>query len=279
MSRPRPNPLTDAAKSPPRPQPHVTVFTITYNQRDKALRLIDDLAAQTYPATRFELVVLDDGGADHTTEAVQQAAAEVGYQITALRLQHEADYMSARRWNQCIAAASAESTVFIQVDDVRVRPDFLTQHVKWHMGPEWIVVTGAKFEGETLTWDVATCRRTHLAGPDGGARTFTAWTAVWGASLSYPRALVDAIWKEPHDRPFDERMVGWGFHEVEFACRAARAGAVLVYDRAAGVFHQNHSLRNDVGRGIDHARAIQAAVDRNARYVRDKHRLADLPRW
>jgi hypothetical protein len=50
-------------------------------------------------------------------------------------------------------------------------------------------VTGAKFEGDRETWDPASCRRARLAGADGSARELTAWTAVWGASLSYPRAL------------------------------------------------------------------------------------------
>jgi glycosyltransferase involved in cell wall biosynthesis len=261
------------------PSPQVTVFTITYNQREKVVRLVGDLAVQTYPATQFEFVVLDDGGTDGTTKAVQKAASAVPYPVIVLRSQHEADYLNAKRWNQCIAAASAATTVLIQVDDVRLRPDFIAQHVKWHHGPELTVVAGAKFEGEVLTWDLDACRRARLAGTDGGARAFTAWTAVWGASLSYPRALVDAVWEDPYDRPFDERMVGWGFHEVEFGCRAAREGARLVYDPAAGAFHQHHAPRHERGRGIDHARAVAATSTRNARYVRDKHRLAALPRW
>jgi hypothetical protein len=35
-----------------------------------------------------------------------------------------------------------------------------------------------------------------------------------GASLSYPRALVAAFWREPFERLFDERMTGWGFQEI-----------------------------------------------------------------
>ena len=69
-------------------------------------------------------------------------------------------------------------------------------------------MTGAKFEGDRETWDPASCRRARLAGADGSARELTAWTAVWGASLSYPRALVAALWREPFERPFDERMTG-----------------------------------------------------------------------
>ena len=107
----------------------------------------------------------------------------------------------------------------------------------------------------------------------------TAWTAVWGASLSYPRALVAALWREPFERPFDERMTGWGFHEIEFAYRAVRAGARVVYDPAAGVFHQHHTPRNDRGRGIGHGRHKALDGARNEEYVLSKHGLTALPRW
>ena len=183
-----------------------------------------------------------------------------------------------QRWNECIAAA-APSEVLIQVDDVRVRPSFVERHVGWHESSGLTLVTGAKFEGENEMWDLATCRRAHLAGVDGSARETTAWTAVWGASMSYPRTLVQAVWREPFDRPFDERMTGWGFHEVEFAYRAVQAGARVIYDPGVGVFHQNHSSRNDLGRGLDHDRQQALGAERNRAYVRSKHRLPALPRW
>jgi len=105
------------------------------------------------------------------------------------------------------------------------------------------------------------------------------WTAVWGASLSYPRALVERLRAEPHELPYDELMTGWGFHEVEFAYRAVRAGATLVYDPAVGVFHRRHGMIADRGRRIDHARSRDRDGHRNAEYVRTKHRLEALPRW
>lgn len=256
----------------------VTVFTITYRQRDKVLQLIEDLARQDYPADRFEVVVLVDDGKDGTFNAVQSASASAPYTLKSLLREHEADYMNAKRWNECIAAADPSSEVFIQVDDVRVRPDFLRQHLKWHQLADTIV-TGAKFEGDEPTWDLAACRRSHLAGPEGEARPVSAWTAAWGASLSYPRALVEAVTATPSDLPFDERMTGWGLHEVEMVYRMTVAGGTLVYDPAAGVFHQNHTAISEAARGIDRARAVEEGYQRNEKYVCAKHSLDSLPRW
>lgn len=258
-------------------QPFVTVLTMTYNQLPKVMHLVEDLTRQTYPAALLEFVVLDDGGTDGTADALRTLAGELPYQLTVLRREHEADYLSARRWNECIIAASSRE-VLVQVDDVRVRQDFIERHVAWHTSGVLSLVTGAKFEGDQETWDLATCRRAHLS-PDGTAQEISAWTAAWGASLSYRRELVDAVWCDPFDRPFDERMTGWGFHEVEFAYRAVRAGARVIYDPAVGVFHQNHTPSNDLGRGLDHSALQLLSTERNQAYVARKHGLAALPRW
>lgn len=259
--------------------PEVTVFTITYNQRDKVLALIGDLAAQSVPPDRFELVVLDDGSSDGTADAVRKAGTDVPYRLTLIAETHEADYLSAKRWNQCVAAASPDSQVFVQVDDVRVRPDFVGRHADWHARPGLRVVTGSKFEGPAETWALASCRRAHLAGPAGAATEGVPWTAAFGASLSYSRDLVVAVSDSPLEQPFDERMTGWGFHEVEFSYRAGQAGAALVYDPAVGVFHQDHGPVTDAGRGIDHAEQKARGAAKNEQHLKDKHGLTELPRW
>jgi glycosyltransferase involved in cell wall biosynthesis len=259
----------------------VTVFTITYDQRERLRALLEDLAGQDYPLSELEVVVLDDGSTDGTQGVLRQWRHDAPYRLVCLHRAHDGDYLNAQRWNECIEAASPRSQVLIQLDDVRVRPDLVSRHAQWHAhgASRPYVVTGAKFEGDVETWDLGSCARAHLGAPGGRARINTTWTAVWGASLSYPRALVEALRREPHERPFDERMTGWGFHEVEFAYRAARAGATIVYDPTVGVFHSNHTPTADGGRAIDHARLKQDGAAQNESYVLAKHGLRELPRW
>jgi glycosyltransferase involved in cell wall biosynthesis len=262
----------------PDAEPFVTVYTITYNQREAVGRTVSDLLAQEYPRERYEVVVLDDGSGDGTAAALAQLAATAPVPVKVIACAHEADYQSARRWNQCIAAASSQAEVFVQVDDVCVRPDFLRRHTAWHAGPGPVMVTGAKFEGDEETWELASCRRGGLS-PGGTAAEGVPFTAMWGASLGFSRAAMEAVMRPPHERPYDERMEGWGFHEVELALRMERAGAKLVYDPAVGVFHRNHQPRAEAGRGLKRDELVERGGRKNEEYLLRKHGLARLPRW
>lgn len=258
--------------------PYVSVVTTSYNQREKLLCLAEDLGRQDYDLESLELVAVDDGSSDSTSQALRVLADQLPYRVRVLRRERAGSYLSALRWNDAIAHSDPRASVFVQVDDVRVRPDFIRRHAAWHEGGLRLV-TGAKFEADEVTWDLSACRRSRLAGPGGAAATIRAWTACWGASLSYSRQLVESVSDSGHDHPYDERMAGWGHQEVEFAYRCHLAGAELIYDPAVGVFHQNHGPANDAGRGLDHAKAKAEGDAKNAEYVRQKHGPDALPRW
>ncbi len=259
--------------------PYVTVYTITYNQSDVVRRTIDRLLEQDYPRQRWAIVVLDDGSTDDTAVVLARQARYSPISINVLSVIHEADYMSAARWNQCIAHSPAQTEVFIQIDDVCVRPDFIQQHVKWHIPDLPCLVTGAKFEGPEETWELSSCRRAKLAGPGGTVRETEQFTAVWGASLSFSRQLMETVKEPPHDMPYDERMSGWGYHEVELAYRMQKAGATIVYDPQAGVFHQDHTTESETHRGLDRDQQVTRGTQDNQQYVLAKHTLEQLPRW
>jgi glycosyltransferase involved in cell wall biosynthesis len=257
----------------------VTVYSITYNQCEIVSRTIRGLFNQDYPQDHYEIVVLDDGSNDDTLRTLNGLAQQSPVPLRVIACDHEADYLSARRWNQCLAAASPQTAVFIQIDDVRLRPDFIRQHIKWHaQGPQFIV-TGAKFEGPTETWDLKACRRGRLAGPGGVAAEVEVFTAVWGASLSFPRTLMEKVSQPPFEMPYDERMTGWGFHEVECAYRMKKAGARIIYDPAAGVFHQDHTAETEARRGLSRDKLVSKGIESNEQYLLKKHGLDKLPRW
>lgn len=257
--------------------PYVTVYTITYNQCHILQKAIQRLLNQDYPQQLWTLVVLDDGSTDHTAALLAECTRDSAIGIIVLSETHKHDYLSAKRYNQCIAHSPIETEVFIQIDDVLVRPDFIRQHVKWHIGERLYLVTGAKFEGHTETWRLSSCRRAKLAGRGGRAREFKQVTGAWGASMSFSRQLLERVYKPPHDIPYDERMSGWGFHEVELALRMQKAEATMVYDPQAGVFHHFHTTEEENIRGFDRRQIVELGAQRNRQYIMAKHALDMLP--
>ena len=123
----------------------VTVFTMTCNQRAKALRLADDLARQRYPAHRLELVVLDDGSTDGTSDALHGVAPELPYDLSVLRREREGDYLSAKRWNECIAAGAPTHQVLRSTTCGFGRTSS-TGTSAGTAGDSWTLVTGAKLD-------------------------------------------------------------------------------------------------------------------------------------
>jgi hypothetical protein len=98
--------------------------------------------------------------------------------------------------------------------------------------------------------------------------------------MSFRRELHDLVYRPPFENPYDERMTGWGWHEIELAYRMERAGAELVYDPAAGVYHQLHEAATEVTRrGFQRAEEVSRGSRLNELYVREKHGLDDLPWW
>ena len=109
--------------------PPVTVLTITYRQPERIRMTVGDVLRQEYPSDRLELVVLDHGSGDDTPSIVRSLARRAPFPVKLLEAEHVADYESARLWNACLAAAADETRVFVQIDDVRLEPDLVRQHV------------------------------------------------------------------------------------------------------------------------------------------------------
>lgn len=260
-------------------EPFVTLFWATFNQKDRALRTLSDAYALDYPKDRYEVIVIDDGSIDGTPAAFREAARDSPFRVELIAGVHQIDYHHSRLFNACIAEAHPGTEVFVQVDDVVLRTDFLRQHVKWHVLGQPYVVSGAKFEGPEETWDLNRCKRGSLAGPGGGPSLDVPYSAMWAASLSYSRLLADKASTSVHERPYDERMIGYGHHEIEFAYRLERAGGRLVYDPASGVFHPDHLPVAEKERGFDRDRVVAEGLARNATFIREKHGLAEISRW
>lgn len=108
----------------------------TFGRRPSLARLLDALAAQTVGPDAFEVVVVDDGSTDDTSEWLR--AARTPYSLRVLE-QVNAGPAAAR--NRGVAGASGEVVVFFD-DDVVPAPDALSVHASIHRASADCVVVG-----------------------------------------------------------------------------------------------------------------------------------------
>ncbi|MBV8719655.1 MAG: glycosyltransferase [Chloroflexi bacterium] len=117
-------------------EPFISVVVPTYNRRTSLQRLLEALDRQTYPVSRFEVIVVDDGSGDGTPDFVRGWPA--AYRLRVLQQEH-AGPAAAR--NRGVGAANGELIVFLD-DDVAPVAALLQQHVRTHEAQPNAVVIG-----------------------------------------------------------------------------------------------------------------------------------------
>jgi len=114
----------------------LSVVLPTYNRRDQLARVIEALGRQTFPAGRFEVVVVSDGSADGTNEYLTTVATP--FELAPV-LQENQGVAAAR--NNGVARARADLILFID-DDVVPVPELMEEHVKELRRDDEVVVLG-----------------------------------------------------------------------------------------------------------------------------------------
>lgn len=105
-------------------EPLVSVLIATYQRHDGLRLLLDQLAGQTMPADRFEVVVVDDG----STVPLTLDDVHPPY---ALRLINKPNGGPASARHRGAEEARGELLVVVD-DDMQVQPDFLDAHARVH---------------------------------------------------------------------------------------------------------------------------------------------------
>ena len=193
----------------------LSVVIPTYNQagllRECLMRLLD----QSLDPATYELVVVDDGSADATSEVIRATAPRV----RGVRFPGNRGRSAAR--NAGIDAAVGRIIVFID-SDVLVRRGFLAAHLKVHdrHGP------GTLSRGPVvLVPDVPSA-----------ATAAVPWLTASPAYLDTANAGVE---KQALQRAgmFDEAFPGYGWEDFELGLRLRRLGVRRVFSREAAAFH------------------------------------------
>jgi glycosyltransferase involved in cell wall biosynthesis len=113
----------------------VSVIIPTYNRRDMFRETLESIARQTYPSDCFEVIIVDDGSTDGTSEI----AAEVF--PFALHYLWQSNQGDAEARNLGARQSQADFLVFLD-DDILVEPGYLTHLIHAHDKRQKQIVVG-----------------------------------------------------------------------------------------------------------------------------------------
>lgn len=122
-----------------KPFPLISVIIPTYNRKDSLLRTLDSLSQQSYPAERFEVIVVDDGGSDGT-EAITQRPFP--FLLRYLRQENQGEVMARNRAAQ---HSAGQHLIFLD-DDIETNPQYLTTLMAVHAARPRAVVLATLVE-------------------------------------------------------------------------------------------------------------------------------------
>ncbi|GAA2721768.1 glycosyltransferase [Cellulomonas aerilata] len=127
--------MTSPLPDPARPDPDISVLVPTRNRRESVVAVVEALLADDVASS--EIVVVDDGSTDGTSEALQ-ALAERDARVVPLRQEHGGKRAADAR---AMARARGRVLVFLD-DDVLPAPGLLRGHLAAHEGRDDQVVVG-----------------------------------------------------------------------------------------------------------------------------------------
>lgn len=206
--------------------PYVSVVIPTRNRLAKLQRTVADLVGQTYPADRYEILVIDDGSTDSTSWVMAEHPS-----VKLFRQDHACANVAR---NFGISVSRGELVCFTD-DDIAIPPSWLLTLVQaWAVHPDAAAIGGpvyVRLEGHAPLACMAHQPALDDLRYDLGDELHTVYApyeALWGGNLAINvRCLDDVGW-------FNPNITGGG-DEVEWETRAQVAGYPLVYAPDAGV--------------------------------------------
>jgi GT2 family glycosyltransferase len=233
----RPAPAPPAAvTTPPAPSPSVSVLIASFNNSGELVACLEALRRLDYPRDRVEIVVLDNGSTDGTSDRLRERFSAMETERWArLVLRRSERNLGAFGGRAAAAASLSPDTEFVLSldDDVEIAPDALGHLIR--AGGPGVGIVGARI----VYWDAPD--ETASAAGDFDrrlgrfrARTPAARTAcdfVSSCGLLVSRAAWDATggfdgsWFTSHG-------------DVDLCLRARRLGYAVQYEPAAVIRHR-----------------------------------------
>jgi N-acetylglucosaminyl-diphospho-decaprenol L-rhamnosyltransferase len=221
----------------------LTVVTIVRGRLDHLERQLWGL--RTQHDQRFGWVVVRMGGPDVrpvVTPAGGHGPSRPAVEVVDLDVPDGAPLPLAAARNAGVRAAPAGTVVLLDVDVVPA-PDLVGTYARAVAatsgvvaGPVGYLPPGVPATPEDLAGlpGLGTPHPARPVPPDGELRAEDRWELLWTLSMALPTSLFERA------GGFDERYVGYGGEDTDFAMRLRAAGASLHWVGGAWGYHQHH---------------------------------------
>jgi glycosyltransferase involved in cell wall biosynthesis len=217
--------------------PLVSVVVPTFNRLEGLQRVLTAFEQQRPDDLPFEVVVVDDGSEDGTSELL----ASWRSRRYPLRFARQPNGGPARARNRALTVASGDIVLF-GGDDIEPHPDLVSEHVREHnrRGDHRVAVLGLTRwpEGEELT---STMR--HIDGSGGQQFSYAVlndgaeydFRHFYTSNVSLRRDLLSS-----EAGGFSTNFPAAAFEDAELAYRLSKRGLRIVYRESALAWHRHH---------------------------------------
>lgn len=222
----------------------LSVVFSTFNRCETIKTSLRCLAEQDIGTDVFEVIVVDDGSPDRTTEVVAELKEELPLQMSYMR--HE-NHGPGYTQNQGLKVAKAP-LVLLMADDIWLAPWALRAHLELHeKNPEpGVAVLGKVLQSEKLSGSVFLQHMDPFGFQDLVGRKELGWHMFWGCNISVKRAFLEehGVFREHRGRG------GAPAHEdVELGYRLKEHGLrILFSEEASGTHYHPYTLERAINR-------------------------------
>jgi GT2 family glycosyltransferase len=232
--------------------PRLTIQLCTYKRAALLERVLEALFDQTVPDDALEVVLVNDGSPDDTSEVIERVRPLARCAFTVIE-QPNGGLAKAR--NAGIARATGERICFID-DDVLPTPVFAAEHLASDAKHGDVIVRGAVIN--TASFD-------DLPTPIWTPANYSG-NYFWTSNVSLRRSRLDLAGGR-----FDETFTEYGWEDIELGMRLRALGTRAVFNRFAVAFHHKPPPASTNVEGI--LRQVRSQA-RTAVQLRAKH-----PHW
>ncbi|HLV10463.1 MAG TPA: glycosyltransferase family 2 protein, partial [Halanaerobiales bacterium] len=192
-----------------------SVIIPTHNRKETLFRCLMALNEQNYPATKFEILIIDDGSTDGTEKMIKKIKIKSAHSY---HYQKQSGPAAAR--NLGLKLARGEFIIFID-DDIIVVPGFIETHIKEQKKKTDIIVHGPV---------IYTNNPENPGSEEKKISDFSrAFFATGNVSIR-KKHLIKAGF-------FNEKFKEYGWEDLELGFRLKKMGLKAVYNPEAKGFH------------------------------------------